>query len=119
MQTAKLLRERLPATPQPDLLSLLDLVALATVCDVVPLTGINRAFVVKGLQVVRRQANPGLAALARAARIGEPVGTFHLAFLIGPRINAGGASAMPRSAAACWPPTIPPRPRRSPPRWTG
>ena len=90
VQTAKLLRERLPATPQPDLLSLLDLVALATVCDVVPLTGINRAFVVKGLQVVRRQANPGLAALARAARIGEPVGTFHLAFLIGPRINAGG-----------------------------
>ncbi|MGB3831565.1 MAG: single-stranded-DNA-specific exonuclease RecJ [Mesorhizobium sp.] len=90
VQTAKLLRERLPATPQPDLLSLLDLVALATVCDVVPLTGINRAFVVKGLQVVRRQANPGLTALARAARIGEPVGTFHLAFLIGPRINAGG-----------------------------
>jgi len=90
VQTAKLLRERLPATPQPDLLALLDLVALATVCDVVPLTGINRAFVVKGLQVVRRQANPGLAALARAARIGEPVGTFHLAFLIGPRINAGG-----------------------------
>ena len=90
VQTAKILRGRLPMALPPDLLSLLDLVALATVCDVVPLTGINRAFVVKGLQVVRRQANPGLAALARAARIGEPVGTFHLAFLIGPRINAGG-----------------------------
>ena len=90
VQTAKLLRGRLPDTPPPDLLSLLDLVALATVCDVVPLTGVNRAFVVKGLQVVRQQVNPGLAALARAARIGEPIGTFHLAFLIGPRINAGG-----------------------------
>ncbi len=71
-------------------MSFLDLVALATVCDVVPLTGINRAFVVKGLQVVRQQQNPGLSALARASRIGEPVNTFHLAFLIGPRINAGG-----------------------------
>ncbi|WP_315928768.1 single-stranded-DNA-specific exonuclease RecJ [Mesorhizobium sp. SP-1A] len=90
VQTAKLLRERLPDRQAPNLLSLLDLVALATVCDVVPLTGVNRAFVVKGLQVVRQQGNPGLAALIRAARIGEPVGAFHLAFLIGPRINAGG-----------------------------
>ncbi|MGP2492970.1 single-stranded-DNA-specific exonuclease RecJ [Mesorhizobium sp. PUT5] len=90
VQTAKLLRARLPDAPPPDLLSLLDLLALATVCDVVPLTGVNRAFVVKGLQVARQQGNPGLAALARIARIGEPIGTFHLAFLIGPRINAGG-----------------------------
>jgi len=66
------------------------LVALATVCDVVPLTGVNRAFVIKGLQILRRQENPGLAALARVARIGEPLNTFHLAFLLGPRINAGG-----------------------------
>jgi single-stranded-DNA-specific exonuclease len=57
---------------------------------VVPLIGVNRAFVVKGLQVMRGQSNVGLAALARAARIGEPINAFHLAFLIGPRINAGG-----------------------------
>ncbi|MET3661138.1 single-stranded-DNA-specific exonuclease RecJ [Aquamicrobium ahrensii] len=90
VQMAKVLRGRLPAARPPDLLGLLDLVALATVCDVVPLTGVNRAFVVKGLQVMRSQSNVGLAALARAARIGEPINAFHLAFLIGPRINAGG-----------------------------
>ncbi|MDX8434083.1 MULTISPECIES: single-stranded-DNA-specific exonuclease RecJ [Mesorhizobium] len=90
VQTAKVLRGRLPEAAQPDLLSLLDLVALATVCDVVPLTGVNRAFVVKGLQVARQQKNEGLAALARVSRIGEPISTFHLAYLIGPRINAGG-----------------------------
>ncbi len=90
VQTAKVLRSHLPGSPQPDLLSLLDLVALATVCDVVPLIGVNRAFVVKGLQIMRQQTNVGLAALARAARIGEPVSVFHLSFLLGPRINAGG-----------------------------
>jgi single-stranded-DNA-specific exonuclease len=90
VQTAKVLREKLPDAPRPDLLSLLDLVALATVCDVVPLTGVNRAFVVKGLQAMRQQNNPGLTALARVARIGEPLSNFHLAFLLGPRINAGG-----------------------------
>lgn len=90
VQTVRVLRERLPDRPPPDLLALLDLVALATVCDVVPLTGVNRAFVVKGLLAIRRQENAGLAALARVSRIGEPVNAFHLAFLIGPRINAGG-----------------------------
>ncbi|ESW80200.1 single-stranded-DNA-specific exonuclease RecJ [Mesorhizobium sp. M0644] len=90
VQTAKILRSRLPDAAPPDLLGLLDLVALGTVCDVVPLTGINRALVVKGLQVARQQRNEGLAALARVSRIGEPINTFHLAFLIGPRINAGG-----------------------------
>ncbi|MER9618974.1 single-stranded-DNA-specific exonuclease RecJ [Mesorhizobium sp. M0207] len=90
VQTAKILRGRLPDAAPPDLLGLLDLVALGTVCDVVPLTGVNRAFVVKGLQVARQQRNEGLAALARVSRIGEPISTFHLAFLIGPRINAGG-----------------------------
>ena len=89
VQVAKILRERGKA-PGPDLLSLLDLVALATVCDVVPLTGVNRAFVVKGLLVARSQSNVGLAALARVARIGEPLNVFHLGYLIGPRINAGG-----------------------------
>jgi single-stranded-DNA-specific exonuclease len=89
VRVAKLLRDRNFGTPF-DLLTLLDLVALATVCDVVPLTGVNRAFVIKGLQMLRQQRNPGLAALARVSRIGEPINTFHLAFLIGPRINAGG-----------------------------
>lgn len=90
VQTAKILREKLPGVERPNLLDLLDLVALGTVCDVVPLTGVNRAFVVKGLQVVRQQKNAGLVALAQVSRIGEPVSPFHLAFLIGPRINAGG-----------------------------
>ncbi|MFQ0813183.1 single-stranded-DNA-specific exonuclease RecJ [Brucella anthropi] len=89
VQVVKILRER-GKGPGPDLLSLLDLVALATVCDVVPLTGVNRAFVVKGLVVARSQSNVGLAALARVARIGEPLNVFHLGYLIGPRINAGG-----------------------------
>jgi single-stranded-DNA-specific exonuclease len=88
VQTAKLLRAK--GLGGPDLLGYLDLVALATVCDVVALTGVNRAFVVKGLLAIRRQENAGLAALSRVARIGEPLNTFHLSFLIGPRINAGG-----------------------------
>lgn len=90
VQTAKILRGLMADAEPPDLLSLLDLVALATVCDVVPLIGVNRAFVVKGLQMARQQKNEGLAALARVSRIGEPISTFHLAYLIGPRINAGG-----------------------------
>jgi single-stranded-DNA-specific exonuclease len=77
-------------TGLPDLLSLLDLVALATVCDVVPLTGLNRAFVVRGLEVARRGEKPGLSALALAARVSGPLNPYHLGFLIGPRINAGG-----------------------------
>ncbi|MBP0439851.1 single-stranded-DNA-specific exonuclease RecJ [Tianweitania sediminis] len=88
VQVAKLLRAR-GHTP-PDLLGMLDLVALATVCDVVPLTGVNRAFVAKGLIVARQNQNSGLATLARVARIGEPLNVFHLGFLLGPRINAGG-----------------------------
>lgn len=90
VQTARILRQRQPDLAQPDLLRSLDLAALATVCDVVPLTGVNRAFVVKGLVAIRHLQNVGLAALVQAARIGEPVNSFHLAFLLGPRINAGG-----------------------------
>lgn len=90
VQTAKILRQRQPDLKLPDLLGLLDLVALATVCDVVPLIGVNRAFVVKGLLAIRSMRNIGLTALVRAARIGEPVNAFHLGFLLGPRINAGG-----------------------------
>lgn len=90
VRTAAILRLKAPDLPRPDLLRHLDLVALATVCDVVKLTDVNRAFVVKGLQIARQQQNPGMAALSRVARIGEPLNTFHLSFLIGPRINAGG-----------------------------
>ncbi|WP_208541378.1 MULTISPECIES: single-stranded-DNA-specific exonuclease RecJ [Bartonella] len=85
-----LLRKQKWTETVPDLLSMLDLVALATVCDVVPLRGVNRAFVVKGLQVARSMHNVGIAALAKVARIGEPINSFHLGFLLGPRINAGG-----------------------------
>lgn len=92
VQTLRAMREQGVGTNAPsfDLLSLLDLAALATVCDVVPLRGLNRAFVVKGILVARAQQNVGLAALARVARIGEPLNAFHFAYLIGPRINAGG-----------------------------
>jgi single-stranded-DNA-specific exonuclease len=74
----------------PDLLSMLDIVALATIADVVPLKGVNRAFVVKGLSVARAGANAGIAALTKVSRIGEPLNPYHLGFMIGPRINAGG-----------------------------
>jgi single-stranded-DNA-specific exonuclease len=73
-----------------DLLQWLDIVALATVCDVVPLKGLNRAFVVKGLFAARHQSNAGLAALFRKAGLAGPVTPYHFGFLIGPRINAGG-----------------------------
>jgi single-stranded-DNA-specific exonuclease len=74
----------------PDLMASLDLVALATVCDVVPLAGLNRAFVVRGLEAMRARANLGLAELARVARLDGPPRPWHLGFLFGPRINAGG-----------------------------
>ncbi|MCB1460313.1 MAG: single-stranded-DNA-specific exonuclease RecJ [Nitratireductor sp.] len=74
----------------PDLLNWLDIVALATVCDVVPLKGLNRAFVVKGIAAMRNRSNAGLAALADIARLDGPVRPWHLGFVLGPRINAGG-----------------------------
>ena len=74
----------------PDLLGLVDLVALSTVCDVVPLTGLNRAFVLRGLERMRRGSNPGLMALALSARLSGPATCYHLGFILGPRINAGG-----------------------------
>ncbi len=78
------------ARPEPDLLSMLDVVALGTVADVVPLKGLNRAFVAKGLIALRRRDNPGLTALMDAARLSGPPEPWHLGFLLGPRINAGG-----------------------------
>jgi single-stranded-DNA-specific exonuclease len=74
----------------PELLSLLDLVGLATVCDVVPLRGLNRAYVTKGLQVMRQRRTVGLKALADAAGLAVPPTPYHLGFVLGPRINAGG-----------------------------
>jgi single-stranded-DNA-specific exonuclease len=76
--------------PEPDLLDLLDLVALGTVADVVPLKGLNRAFVSKGLLAMRRREHVGLTALMDAARLTGPPEGWHLGFLLGPRINAGG-----------------------------
>jgi single-stranded-DNA-specific exonuclease len=75
---------------EPDLLSLLDIVGLATVCDVVPLTGLNRAYVTQGLQVMRGRRNVGLRALFDAAGLKQTPNTYHLGFVLGPRINAGG-----------------------------
>lgn len=74
----------------PDLLGLLDLVALATVADVVPLTGLNRAYVKKGLAVMHQRENLGLRALADAAGLTQSPTPYHLGFILGPRINAGG-----------------------------
>jgi single-stranded-DNA-specific exonuclease len=76
--------------PEPDLRQWLDLVALGTVADVVPLTGVNRALVRQGLHVMRQRHNIGLAALADIARLREPPGAYHLGFMLGPRVNAGG-----------------------------
>jgi single-stranded-DNA-specific exonuclease len=74
----------------PDLMALLDLVALATVADVAPLIGVNRAFVRQGLRVMARRERVGLTALADVARMETAPTAYHLGFLLGPRINAGG-----------------------------
>jgi single-stranded-DNA-specific exonuclease len=74
----------------PDLLGFLDLVALATVCDVVPLATLNRAYVQQGLKVMARRENIGLAALADMARLKRRPDPYALGFLLGPRLNAAG-----------------------------
>lgn len=78
------------ARPEPDLLSMLHLVALGTVADVAKLTGLNRAFVAKGLQALRQRHHVGLTALMDVARLNGPPEAWHLGFALGPRINAGG-----------------------------
>jgi len=78
------------ARPEPDLLLGLDLVALGTVADVASLTGLNRAFVIKGLAVMQARGRPGLKALFDCAGMDGPPRPYHLGFVIGPRINAGG-----------------------------
>jgi single-stranded-DNA-specific exonuclease len=91
--TARELRRRghyAEGMPEPNLLDSLDLVALATVADVVPLKGLNRAYVAKGLQVMRGRRNTGLKALFDAAGLAQAPTPYHLGFILGPRINAGG-----------------------------
>ncbi|MDB5415359.1 MAG: single-stranded-DNA-specific exonuclease RecJ [Rubritepida sp.] len=81
--------------PEPDLRNLLDMVALATVCDVVPLIGVNRALVVQGLKVLARRERPGLAALMELAALRDAPSAHTLGFVLGPRINAGGRISAP------------------------
>jgi single-stranded-DNA-specific exonuclease len=75
---------------EPDLLALLDLVALATVCDVMPLTGVNRALVCQGLKVMTKRGRPGIAALLDVTQARDRLSTFTCGFALGPRINAAG-----------------------------
>ncbi|WP_372624789.1 single-stranded-DNA-specific exonuclease RecJ [Falsiroseomonas sp.] len=77
----------------PDLRTFLDLVALATVCDVMPLTGVNRALVAQGLKVMARRERPGIAALLDVAQARDAPSAHTLGFLLGPRINASGRIA--------------------------
>lgn len=86
---------------EPDLIGMLDLVALATVADVAPLLGVNRAFVRQGLAVMARRARPGLVALSDVARLDSAPSAFHLGFLLGPRINAGGRVGRADLGARC------------------
>ena len=90
----KLLREQdyyqKQQLPEANLLSLLDLVALGTVCDVVPLTGVNRALVSQGLKVMKSRKNIGIRSLCDVAALDEAPSAYHLGFVLGPRINAGG-----------------------------
>ncbi|WP_299624148.1 single-stranded-DNA-specific exonuclease RecJ [uncultured Tateyamaria sp.] len=81
---------RVAGTPGPDLMAMLDLVGLATVADVAPLVGVNRAFVRQGLKVMARRARPGLVALSDVAGMDTAPTPYHLGYLLGPRINAGG-----------------------------
>ena len=75
---------------EPKLMEWLDLVALGTVADVVPLTGVNRALVVQGIKVMSQRRNMGIKALSDVANLDEAPTAYHLGFIFGPRVNAGG-----------------------------
>ena len=75
---------------EPDLMNILDLVSLGTVCDVVPLVGLNRAMVHQGLKILKRKNNLGLKTLIEVCNIESSISTYHLGYVLGPRINAGG-----------------------------
>lgn len=89
VEARRQLREAGAATG-PDLMAMLDLVALATVADVAPLIGANRALVRQGLRVMAQRRRPGLVALSDVSRMDAAPNTYHLGFLLGPRVNAGG-----------------------------
>jgi len=91
--TSKQLRTRgwwSDARPEPDLMAMMDLVALGTVCDVVPLVGLNRAYVRQGLKIMARRDRVGVAALADVARLSRRPDAHSLGFVLGPRLNAAG-----------------------------
>ncbi|WP_291207791.1 single-stranded-DNA-specific exonuclease RecJ [Hyphomonas sp.] len=97
----RLARERGVAPPSglPDIMPLLDLCALGTLCDMAPLQGVNRAFVRQGLAMMARDQNAGLRALADVSGIGKIETVYHATFLLGPRLNAGGRVGDPWLAA--------------------
>lgn len=84
---------------EPDLIQYLDLVALGTVCDIMPLTGLNRAFVAQGLQLIAKRNNLGLRMIADVVKLDAKPRSFHLGYIIGPRINAGGRISKPELGA--------------------
>ncbi|EDM71655.1 single-stranded-DNA-specific exonuclease RecJ [Roseobacter sp. AzwK-3b] len=88
VEAGRQLRER--GETRPDLMAMLDLVALATVADVAPLRGVNRAFVRQGLRIMAHRDRPGLVALSDVARLDTAPSAYHLGFVMGPRVNAGG-----------------------------
>jgi len=75
---------------EPDLLSFLDLVTFGTVCDVVPLFGLNRSFVFQGLKVIANRNNLGIKTLADLTNLNSKIDTYHIGYILGPKINAGG-----------------------------
>jgi single-stranded-DNA-specific exonuclease len=75
---------------EPNLINFLDLVSLGTVCDVVPLIGLNRAIVKQGLRILKEKKNLGLKTLLDICKIESNPSIYHLGFMLGPRINAGG-----------------------------
>ena len=77
-------------TQEPNLIKFLDLVSLGTICDVVPLIGLNRALVKQGLKVIGNRTNLGLKTISDLCKIESKLTTYHLGYIIGPRINAGG-----------------------------
>ena len=91
--TNRLLRQKgwySPERPEPNMMQWLELVSLATICDVVPLKGLNRAYVTQGLKIMARRENLGLSCLCDVARLKRKPDTYALGFLLGPRINAAG-----------------------------
>ena len=99
VETNKRLRDR--GRTGPDLMSMLDLVALATVADVAPLIGVNRALVRQGLKIMATRQRVGLAALADVAGLDAPPSAYHLGYVLGPRVNAGGRIGRADLGARC------------------